>query len=56
MPTNVESARLATKAPKAGDSNGGWRGGGEHSIVDPSRRHLPKIESNPIASSSGGDL
>ena len=36
------------KAPKAGDSNGGGGGGGDHTLIDPTKGHLPKIEKNPI--------
>jgi TonB family protein len=36
------------KAPKADQANGGGGGGGEHSIVDPIKGRLPKIEKNPI--------
>ncbi|MGH9607076.1 MAG: energy transducer TonB [Terracidiphilus sp.] len=37
------------KAPRAGSQNGGGGGGGNHSIVDPIKGRLPKIEKNPIA-------
>src|SRR5271166_5188130 len=47
--TNVDVSLWQPKAPKAGDSNGGGGGGGEHSIVDPIKGKLPKIEKNPIA-------
>ena len=35
-------------APKAGGANGGGGGGGEHSIVDPIKGKLPKIEKDPV--------
>ncbi|MGA2046853.1 MAG: energy transducer TonB [Terracidiphilus sp.] len=47
--TNVDVSLWQPKAPKSGDSNGGGGGGGEHSIVDPIKGKLPKIEKNPIA-------
>jgi len=37
------------KAPLAGSQNGGGGGGGSHSVVDPIKGHLPKIEKDPIA-------
>lgn len=37
------------KAPRAGTLNGGGGGGGSHSIVDPIKGHLPKIEEHPMA-------
>jgi TonB family protein len=36
------------KAPKAANLAGGGGGGGEHSIVDPIKGKLPKIEKNPV--------
>ena len=36
-------------APKAGSANGGGGGGGDHSIEDPIKGKLPKIEKDPIA-------
>jgi len=35
-------------APKAKISMGGGGGGGDHSLVDASKGHLPKIEKNPV--------
>ncbi|MGD0730541.1 MAG: energy transducer TonB [Terracidiphilus sp.] len=46
--TNIDVGTWQPKAPKAGTSNGGGGGGGDHSLVDPSKGHLPKIEKNPI--------
>jgi len=46
---NIDIGLWQPKAPKAGDSNGGGGGGGDHSIVDPEKGRLPKIEKNPIA-------
>ena len=47
--TDVDVSVWQPKAPKAADSNGGGGGGGEHSIVDPIKGRLPKIEKNPIS-------
>jgi periplasmic protein TonB len=46
--TNIDVGVWQPKAPKAGDSNGGGGGGGDHSLIDPTKGHLPKIEKNPI--------
>lgn len=35
-------------APKAGSANGGGGGGGDHSLIDPIKGKLPKIEKNPV--------
>ncbi len=35
-------------APKAATQAGGGGGGGNHSVIDPTKGHLPKIEKNPI--------
>jgi len=35
-------------APKAANQNGGGGGGGDHSIVDPIKGKLPKIEKDPV--------
>jgi TonB family protein len=46
---NVVSLDVGTfKAPKADSMAGGGGGGGDHSIVDPSKGHLPKFEKNPV--------
>ena len=47
--TNVDVGVRTPKAPKGADQNGGGGGGGEHSIVDPIKGKLPKIEKNPIS-------
>jgi protein TonB len=49
MATNIDVGAWQPKAPKAGDSNGGGGGGGEHSIVDPIKGKLPKIQKTPLA-------
>jgi TonB family protein len=36
------------KAPKSDITAGGGGGGGDHSIVDPTKGHLPKIEDKPV--------
>jgi TonB family protein len=36
------------KAPVGKDANGGGGGGGDHSLIDPIKGKLPKIEKNPI--------
>jgi TonB family protein len=46
--TDIDVGLWQPKAPKAGDANGGGGGGGDHSIVDPIKGKLPKIEKNPI--------
>jgi protein TonB len=46
--TNIDVGIWAPKAPVAADQNGGGGGGGNHSIIDPTKGHLPKIEKNPI--------
>ncbi|MGA2560658.1 MAG: hypothetical protein ABSF17_13350, partial [Terracidiphilus sp.] len=48
MATNIDVGVWQPKAPKAGDSNGGGGGGGDHTLIDPTKGHLPKIEKNPI--------
>jgi TonB family protein len=44
--TNVDVGDF--KAPKALSTAGGGGGGGDHSIVDPTKGHLPKIENKPV--------
>jgi TonB family protein len=44
--TNVDVGDF--KAPKAQSTAGGGGGGGDHSIVDPTKGHLPKIENKPV--------
>ena len=44
--TNIELTDF--KAPKAKTAAGGGGGGGDHSMIDPSKGHLPKIEKNPV--------
>jgi len=46
--TPIDVGTWQPKAPKAGSSNGGGGGGGDHSLIDPTKGHLPKIEKNPI--------
>ncbi len=46
--TDVDVSLWQPKAPAGADKNGGGGGGGEHSIVDPIKGKLPKIEKNPI--------
>jgi TonB family protein len=47
--TNVDvSTYNPLKAPKAATTAGGGGGGGDHSLVDPTKGHLPKIEKNPM--------
>jgi periplasmic protein TonB len=46
--TNIDVGIWAPKAPLAQDQNGGGGGGGEHSVVDPIKGKLPKIEKTPI--------
>ena len=43
--TNID---VGVWAPKAPTQAGGGGGGGSHSIIDPTKGHLPKIEQNPI--------
>lgn len=47
--TNVDVSVWQPKAPAGKDQNGGGGGGGEHSIVDPIKGKLPKIEKQPMA-------
>jgi protein TonB len=46
--TNIDVGLWQPVAPKSGGANGGGGGGGEHSIIDPIKGKLPKIEKNPI--------
>jgi protein TonB len=46
--TNIDVGIWAPKAPVAREQNGGGGGGGNHSIIDPTKGHLPKIEKDPI--------
>lgn len=46
--TNIDVGIWAPKAPLARDQNGGGGGGGEHSVVDPIKGKLPKIQETPI--------
>jgi TonB family protein len=46
--TDIDVGLWQPKAPKGADANGGGGGGGDHSIVDPIKGKLPKIEKNPI--------
>jgi protein TonB len=43
--TNID---VGVWAPKAPTQAGGGGGGGNHSVIDPTKGHLPKIEKNPI--------
>ena len=47
--TLIDPGIWQPKAPVAGTLNGGGGGGGSHSVVDPIKGHLPKIEKDPIA-------
>ncbi len=47
--TAVDISDWQPKAPVGKDTNGGGGGGGEHSIVDPIKGKLPKIEKDPIS-------
>jgi TonB family protein len=46
--TDIDVGMWQPKSPKADSANGGGGGGGDHSIVDPIKGKLPKIEKNPI--------
>ena len=46
--TDVDVSVWQPLAPKAGAANGGGGGGGDHSIEDPIKGKLPKIEKDPI--------
>jgi len=46
--TDIDVGTWQPTAPKAGSANGGGGGGGDHSMVDPIKGKLPKIEKNPI--------
>ena len=46
--TNIDVGIWTPKAPLAAQQNGGGGGGGNHSIIDPTKGHLPKIVENPI--------
>lgn len=46
--TEIDVGMWQPKAPRADSANGGGGGGGDHSIVDPIKGKLPKIEKNPI--------
>jgi len=46
--TDIDVGLWQPKTTKPGISNGGGGGGGDHSIVDPIKGKLPKIEKNPI--------
>lgn len=48
LATNIEVSDFELKAPKAANTAGGGGGGGDHSIVDPIKGKLPKIEKDPI--------
>jgi TonB family protein len=45
----VDISEWHPKAPHSDTANGGGGGGGEHSIVDPIKGKLPKIEKTPVA-------
>ncbi len=48
-PTNLTNIDISDyKAPKAAQLAGGGGGGGNHSILDPNKGKLPKIEQNPV--------
>jgi periplasmic protein TonB len=48
-PTNATNVDISEfNAPKAANLAGGGGGGGDHSIVDPIKGKLPKIEKDPI--------
>jgi periplasmic protein TonB len=47
--TLIDPGIWQPKAPVSGSQNGGGGGGGSHSVVDPIKGHLPKIEKDPIA-------
>jgi periplasmic protein TonB len=46
--TNIDVSEIELQAPKAKVTAGGGGGGGDHSIVDPIKGKLPKIEKNPV--------
>jgi TonB family protein len=46
--TDVDVGLWKPTAPKADSANGGGGGGGDHSLEDPIKGKLPKIEKNPI--------
>jgi TonB family protein len=46
LATNVEVSDY--NAPKANQKAGGGGGGGDHSLIDPEKGKLPKLEKNPI--------
>jgi TonB family protein len=48
MATNVDVGTWQPEATKAKTANGGGGGGGDHSLIDPEKGKLPKIEKNPI--------
>ncbi len=47
--TNIDVGIWTPKAPLSKGQNGGGGGGGAHSVVDPIKGKLPKIEQTPIA-------
>ncbi|MGA2673551.1 MAG: energy transducer TonB [Terracidiphilus sp.] len=46
--TDVDMSLWQPPATKADKANGGGGGGGDHSLIDPIKGKLPKIEKNPI--------
>lgn len=46
--TQIDVGIWQPKANKADSANGGGGGGGDHSLVDPMKGKLPKIQKNPI--------
>jgi TonB family protein len=48
MATDIDVGVWQPQAPKGASTNGGGGGGGDHSIVDPIKGKLPKIEKDPV--------
>lgn len=46
--TNINVGMWIPKAPMGQEKNGGGGGGGNHSVIDPIKGKLPKIQKNPI--------
>jgi TonB family protein len=46
--TDINVGMWVPKAPMMGSKNGGGGGGGNHSVIDPIKGRLPKIEKSPI--------
>jgi periplasmic protein TonB len=46
--TNIDVGNFDLKSPKSAQTAGGGGGGGDHSIIDPIKGKLPKLEKAPV--------